>query len=101
MTMGTWMPRERSSRQTSKPSRPRTGGGELDGGPGKPGGALLGTALEPVPPRKHDAQEDEVEQFSQGPSEPRLAVAGGLDQEAFAEQPVGEREHEAGLVLHQ
>src|SRR6185312_6814259 len=53
------------------------------------------------PPRQHDVQEDEVERSLQSPRQPLLSISRRVHLEAFAEQPVGEREHEAGLVLHQ
>ena len=58
------------------------------------------TTSKPTEPRQHHVEQDEVECLSSSPARGRSRRrALRLDVIAFPRQPVGEREHEAGLVL--
>src|SRR5262249_40485974 len=60
----------------------------------------LAADVEAVHPRQHHVENDQIVAAAGGAGEARFAVARGLDAIAFAAEPIGEREPQPGLVLH-
>ena len=63
--------------------------------------AQLLADVEAVQPRQHHVEEDEIERLAGGALEAALAVGARFDRVALAREPVGQRQHQAGLVLDQ
>jgi hypothetical protein len=61
--------------------------------------AQVAADVEAVFSGQHDVKNNCVERFARRACQPYLAVGRGLDQVAFAAQPIGESHHQARLVF--
>src|SRR5205823_277825 len=63
--------------------------------------AQLAADVEPALSRKHDVQDQEIDEARSGMRECPFAVADRLDVVTLGSQPIRKRGHEARLVFHQ